>query len=72
MVKINNGIKDFVQYHFNDLDFEIMYQSNINQLTFYIDSELNNKEFSRLKTIVAKYIGDNLLTDSYSTIKFFK
>lgn len=72
MVQINNGIYKYIKDLFKYLDFEMFYQSHINQLTIYINDSISQNEYNRFQVFVSKYIGENMLSDSYSTIKYFR
>ncbi|MFK7678788.1 hypothetical protein ACI3ER_12160 [Bacillus sp. Wb] len=70
MVLVKNQIAKVIEENCS-VGAEVFYQAHISQLTVYLDDSIPQKEMNRLKTIVAKYIGDNMLQDSYKTVKYF-
>lgn len=52
-------------------DFDAMYQANTGQVTVYINDPISTNDLRVLQTRVMKYIGDNLMGDSYKTVKYF-
>ncbi len=71
MVKIKGGLLTVIEQNC-PVSFDAMYQGNIGQVTIYLDEPIEQRALRRLQTCIWKYIGDNLLQESYQTVKIFQ